>query len=254
MSAVYCRACDDDVDFDSPACLANITPKRAKAKHRNLFNIESELELPNVKEVKKERTNNIPVKEKKHENRKNVKENCANGKNNNKKVEEYELAQLATAFDDDLSIDMVKMGVLNEFESELMIRVQGKEELPATQTTNTETIGLNNVTLKYSSVDNCSAHAIDSNRLSNDTVIDNSNVNSNMGKIKENKNKKATDDYNGNDGRFDRRNRAYSTLPKMKNKQTVPNVRPLRKVPMQTTPDGTNIYYWCDVPKKMLKG
>lgn len=253
MSAVYCRACDYDVDFDSPACLANITPKRSKPKHRNLFNIESELEIPNVKEPKKER--NLSVKEKKTENRKNVKENCVNGKNNNKKVEEYELAQLATAFDDDddPSIDMVKMGILNEFESQLMIRVQGKEELPATQTTNTETIGLNNVNLKYSSVDNCSAHALDSNRLLNDAVIDNSNT-SNARKIKEMKNKTTTDDYNGNDGRFDRRNRAYSTLPKMKNKQTVPNVRPLRKVPMRTTPDGTNIYYWCDVPKKTLKG
>ncbi|KAG4068190.1 hypothetical protein HA402_008831 [Bradysia odoriphaga] len=263
MSDVYCRTCDDDIDFDSPACLANITPKRGKPKHRNLLTIESELEIPNVKEPKKERK--LSVREKNQENRKNVKENCLNSKNNNKKVEEYELAQLATAFDDDLSVDIVKMGVLNEFESKIMIRVQGKEELPATQTTNTRTntdaSGLNNVNLnKYSSVDNCSnSHPLDSNRII-DNLVDNTNTSIDdrraETKRKEPKNNKVlTDDYNGNDGsRFDRLNRAYSTLPKMKNKQNVPNpMRPLRKVPMRTTPDGTNIYYWCDVPKKMQK-
>lgn len=261
MSDVYCRACDDDIDFGSPACLANITPKRGKPKHRNLLTIESELELPNVKEPKKERK--IAVKEKNNENRKNVKENRlnGNGKNNNKKVEEYELAQLATAFDDDLPVDIVKMGVLNDFDSKLMIRVQGKEELPATQTTNTNTvtIGLNNVNLnKYSSVDNCSTHPLDSNRfIDNNVSIDNTNT-SNTRRIKserqKTKNELSIDDYNGNDGRFNRMNRAYSTFPKMKNKQNVPNLRPLRKVPMRTTPDGTNIYYWCDVPKKTIKG
>lgn len=257
MSDVYCRVCDDDIDFDSPACLANITPKRGKPKHRNLLTIESELEIPNVKEPKKERK--ISVREKNNENRKNTKENCLNGKNNNKKVEEYEFAQLAT--DDDLSVDNVKMGVLNEYESQTVIRVQGKEELPAKQT-NTETKGLNNVNLiKYSSVDNCSNHPLDSNRIL-DNLVDNtktsneltSTIKSKTGDQKNETGNEKNDDYNGNDGKFDRLNRAYSTLPKMKNKQTVPNLRPLRKVPMRTTPDGTNIYYWCDVPKKTLKG
>ncbi len=259
MSDVYCRTCDDDIDFDSPACLANITPKRGKPKHRNLLTIESELELPNVKEPKKERIK-LSVREKNNENRKSAKENCLNGKNNNKKVEEYELAQLATAFDDDLTVDIVKMGVLNDYESQIMIRVQGKEELPATQTTNnTETSGLNNVNLnEYSSVDNCSNHPLDSNRII-DNLVDNTNASNNdrrtnKSKSKDRKNPTLIDDYNGNDG-FYRLNRAYSTLPKMKNKQNVPNLtRPLRKVPMRTTPDGTNIYYWCDVPKKMQKG
>lgn len=261
MSDVYCRTCDDDTDFDSPACLANITPKRGKPKHRNLLTIESELEIPNVKEnVKKDRK--FAVREKNNENRKNPKENCLNGKNNNKKVEEYELAQLATAFDDDdLSIDIVKMGVLNEYDSQVMIRVQGKEELPATQTT--EPTGTKNkVTVnQYSSVDNCSNHPLDSNRILLDNLVDNTNT-SNDRQIKaksgvaKNENRSIDDYNNGNDGgRFDRMNRTYSTLPKMKSKQNVPDMmRPLRKVPMRTTPDGTNIYYWCDVPKKMQKG
>lgn len=282
MSDVYCRTCDiDDTDFDSPACLANITPKRggSKPKHRNLLTIESELEIPNVKNEPKKERKLLSVRDKNQENRKNSKENfCLNGKNNNmkeKKVEEYELAQLATAFDDDddLSVDVVKMGVLNEFESKIMIRVQGKEELPATQTTNartnTETSGLINMKNlnKFASVDNCSSsssnnHPFDSNRIL-DNLVDNTNNTANDDDDRRNmknktasKNETLTDDYNGND-RFDRLNRAYSTLPKMKNKQNnVPNVmtRPLRKVPMRTTPDGTNIYYWCDVPKKMLKG
>lgn len=265
MSDVYCRTCDDDIDFDSPACLANITPKRGKPKHRNLLSIESELEIPNVKEPKKERSKSSSVREKNNENR-SAKENCLNGKNNNKKVEEYELAQLATAFDDDLSVDIVKMGVLNEYESQIMIRVQGKEELPATQTTNTRSSTeiantTSSVTSKqYSSVDNCSSHPLDSIQILDNNPIDNTNASNDRrteSKSKEPKNEMLLidDDCNGNDGRSNRLNRAYSTLPKMKNKQNVPNVmRQLRKVPMRTTPDGTNIYYWCDVPKKMQKG
>ncbi|KAJ6649987.1 hypothetical protein Bhyg_05230 [Pseudolycoriella hygida] len=253
MSDVYCRACDDDNDFDSPACLANITPKRGKPKHRNLLTIESELEIPNITDSKKERK--IAPREKNNENRKSVKENCMNNKNNNKKIEEYEVAQLATAFDDDddgFAVDIVKIGVLNEYESELMIRVQGKEELPATQTTNTSG---NATPGKYSSVDNCSNHPLDSNRIL-DNLVDNTNMAIKRRTKSQNQQPKSelsVDDCNGNDGRLDRFNRAYSTLPKMKNKQSVPNLRPLRKVPMRTTPDGTNIYYWCDVPKKTLK-
>lgn len=94
------------------------------------------------------------------------------------------------------------------------------------------------------------------------------------------------DDRNGNEDsqRGNAVNRNYSTLPKMK-RNVVPIDKELtssegtpsntisnfgdvslvlvshpngsgmrRKVPMRTTPDGTNIYYWCDMSKKVNKG
>lgn len=55
--------------------------------------------------------------------------------------------------------------------------------------------------------------------------------------------------------------RLYSTLPKMKKSHFHPSILYSRetnrtpfKVPKRTTGDGTNIYYWCDVPKKQIKG
>jgi len=43
-----------------------------------------------------------------------------------------------------------------------------------------------------------------------------------------------------------------ATLPRTA-KQSYYN-KVLHLVPKRRTPDGTNIYYWCDLPKKALKG
>lgn len=55
--------------------------------------------------------------------------------------------------------------------------------------------------------------------------------------------------------------RNYSTLPKMRKSHFHPSILYSRettrtpfKVPKRTTVDGTNIYYWCDVPKSKIKG
>lgn len=53
-----------------------------------------------------------------------------------------------------------------------------------------------------------------------------------------------------------------NTLPKMKKSHFHPSILYSRgdtnrtpfKVPKRTTADGTTIYYWCDVPKKQIKG
>lgn len=53
-----------------------------------------------------------------------------------------------------------------------------------------------------------------------------------------------------------------NTLPKMKKSHFHPSILYSRgdtnrtpfKVPKRTTVDGTTIYYWCDVPKKQIKG
>lgn len=52
--------------------------------------------------------------------------------------------------------------------------------------------------------------------------------------------------------------RMYSTLPRMKKVHTVqqdtaPN-QPPYSIPMRTTPDGTTIYYLCDLSKNVIKG
>lgn len=56
--------------------------------------------------------------------------------------------------------------------------------------------------------------------------------------------------------------RNCNTLPKMKKSHFHPSILYARgdsnrtpfKVPKRTTADGTTIYYWCDVPKKQIKG
>lgn len=214
MSEVYCRKCDD---VDSPACLANITPKKMqKLKNRTILTVESEIELPNgknspnkIKSIKKEKQLN----------------------NNNKRHEEYELADDATSLNDDHH-DLSKIDILNDFDSKLRIRVtRGKEELPVEQQT-TNFIKRN------------PSKKIINRPFDIETVVINDN--------------KKKDDFNGNLGMDRRLNRIYSTLPKRKRDKmhhsmwyAKPNSL---RVPKRTTPDGTNIYYWCDLPKKALKG
>lgn len=213
MSDVYCRKCDD---VDSPACLANITPKKMQLKNRSILTVESEIELPNGKSSPNKVKNG---KKDKHVN------------NNNKRHEEYELADDATSLNDDHH-DLTKIDILNDFDSKLRIRVHGKEELPVEQTTNF-------------SKKNPSKKKVINRPFDIETIVINDN--------------KKKDDFNGNLGTSEKRlTRIYSTLPKRKRDKmhhsrwyAKPNSL---RVPRRTTPDGTNIYYWCDLPKKALKG
>lgn len=290
MSDMYCRACDE-YNVDSPACLANM-PNQKNAGHlkqrRNLLTIESELELPNTKKE----NNKKVIKQ-----QQTTKEKChLNGKNNNKninaKVEEYEYADDAIIYNDDLSSadKIVKMGVLDEQGSKLMIRVQGKEELPVVDDCSgskdnnkirsncsiEKNSNINNI--MYPSVDNQhNTSTLDSSKpiklrnnssqskpRINSSVSDNKPMNIEVVLRKAANNEvdqtyktifSFDDNGNTNDRNKDKLNRNYSTLPKMKkNALQVVYCRPLKKVPMRTTADGTNIYYWCDVPKKTLKG
>ncbi|KAJ2950444.1 hypothetical protein O0L34_g8685 [Tuta absoluta] len=56
-------------------------------------------------------------------------------------------------------------------------------------------------------------------------------------------------DANGNSGEDSEGARAYVTLPRRKGAGSV-LFRRAKLPPRRTTPDGTEIYYWCDVPKK----
>lgn len=319
MSEVYCRACDThsklveandsdasgdsaatltgaaessaDDNIDSPACLANITPKRragSKTKPAaNVLTIESELEIPSNKCLLKstKSSSGTPklsqqkkpstVKTKKTTTVTKAKTTKAadnlNGRNNNKKIEEYEWADDATAFDAAAELPATeklhrKVGVLNAIESKLMIRVQGTEELPARQQTTVAKKQLNGSKHLLPSV-------IDNNKLKTHSIASSSlkSSSSNRSKISSSINVSNDvqppaersvdcDDHNGNDGsRLNRLNRNYSTLPKMKRigggqPLHAGHERPMKKIPMRTTPDGTNIYYWCDMSKRAIKG
>ncbi|KAI5645118.1 hypothetical protein NE865_02666 [Phthorimaea operculella] len=59
----------------------------------------------------------------------------------------------------------------------------------------------------------------------------------------------AEKDANGNSGEDSESARAYVTLPRRKGPGSV-LFRRAKLPPRRTTPDGTEIYYWCDVPKK----
>uniref|UniRef100_A0A7G3AYU6 Putative spondins extracellular matrix n=1 Tax=Lutzomyia longipalpis TaxID=7200 RepID=A0A7G3AYU6_LUTLO len=109
MSDVYCRTCDE---ANSPACLANVTPKRSRPKHQNLLTTFDS----SRKEIKK-----VTESPKGHR------------KNNRNNVEEYELADDATSLNGDLTDDVVKIGVLSDLDPRLIVRVHGKEELPVVQ-------------------------------------------------------------------------------------------------------------------------
>lgn len=321
MSEVYCRACDTqsklveaidsdasgdsaatitgaaessaEDNIDSPACLANITPKRragSKTKPAaNVLTIESELEIPSGKGLlkidKKSSSSSTPklsqqkkastVKTKKATTVTKAKISKAadnlNGRNNNKKIEEYEWADDATAFD---AAELPtteklhrKVGILNAIDSKLMIRVQGTEELPARQQTTVakkQQSGskqhlpsvVDNNKLKTHSIASSSLKSSSSNRSK---IISTNNVSSDVQPPAERRSVDC-DDHNGNAGsRFNRLNRNYSTLPKMKRigggqPLHAGHERPMKKIPMRTTPDGTNIYYWCDMSKRAIKG
>lgn len=319
MSEVYCRACDTqaklveandsdasgdsvatitgaaesstDDNIDSPACLANITPKRragSKTKPAaNVLTIESELEIPSgkglLKSTKSSSTTPKSLQQKKASTVKAKKTTTVpkakitktvdnlNGCNNNKKIEEYEWADDATAFDAaELPTTTEKLhrkvGVLNAIESKLMIRVQGTEELPARQQTTVGKKTLNGSSKQHlpSVIDNkLKTHSIASSSLKSSSsnrskiISTNSHVSNDVQPPVERS--IDCDDHNGNDGsRLNRLNRNYSTLPKMKRNGNQPlhagHERPMKKIPMRTTPDGTNIYYWCDMSKRAIKG
>lgn len=68
-------------------------------------------------------------------------------------------------------------------------------------------------------------------------------------------------DANGNEGddeaeggRANRGARAYCTLPRKHRGVAAVLYKNAPLPPRRTTPDGTDIYYWCDVPKKKLNG
>lgn len=270
MSDVYCRTCDE---ANSPACLANVTPKRNRPKHRNLLTVESEIEMPgggggaqkkkivNKEKKKSPKTPESPRKDIK----KTVESPKMSKKNNNRdNMEEYELADDATSLNGDMTDDIVKIGVLSDLDPRMIVRVHGKEELPVVEQSRAKQIQK----LQKQSLDpekdphplrvEVEYHADNDGTRKGERISSDANLNSKT-EVSDKAQKDAREgDLNGN-SKFVPRKRFYSTFPKRKRSTIHHSMwynRPisLKKVPQRTTPDGTNIYYWCDVPKKSTKG
>lgn len=264
-------------DADSPACLATVPASNQinnsrKKKSTNLLNVESELELPGSGT----KINVCSVIQSSIETSKVTPSPKRDAQNNNGSrrvsIEELEFGDdVSAALDDD--IDGQTMPILPSGNSDATAvhpichtRVQGSEELPVQQS---------------DTIVSMSIHAL--GQRIEDVVLEkeNTEVRLNRGSLGLPIPAKAIksfqkDDRNGNDHQT---NRVSSTLPKSKsnkeaNKEEMstdvprmtsnlskivtvahPKGNGLRcKVPMRTTPDGTNIYYWCDMSRRTIKG
>lgn len=229
---------------DSPLCLTTITKQKPQSQVKTLLNVESEIEYS--KNFNKKITYNKKVTE-------------TNTKSPKHKVkgnqDEYEIAYEAA---DEVTVDekCTEIGVMTEIDKKFMIRVNGKEELPCVE--NTEKIPIKTEPtstkkpksrlnflkpktndIKLNSADQC---------LSNNNIISN-NINTTTTTIKKERDGETSDDNNNSDdGKA--ANIKFSTLPmvnKNKHKRTI-------SIPQRTTADGTQIFYICDVPKKLQKG
>lgn len=270
-------------DADSPACLATVPATRQsnttrKKKPTNLLNVESELELPGS--GTKLKLCSAPSKE----------PYAVNNNNDSSTSRAASIEELE--FGDDVSAGIISdqvagttvplpSGILDESQVECrqLTRVHGSEELPVPQT-NTQSYPVAGPRIEDVFDDQQQgAVRLLRGKLGLPVLSQNASDPVAPGAPK-------VDDRNGNqDSRDNPSNRNYSTLPRAKRSVSTneedqpsdegkpshptisnfadvslvfvshPNGSGLRrKVPMRTTPDGTNIYYWCDMSRKANKG
>ncbi|XP_068147093.1 uncharacterized protein [Drosophila tropicalis] len=152
------------------------------------------------------------------------------------KTQEYEIADDATSLNGSETEGNAKMAILSESDSKLMISVRGREELPVVES--------------KSPFEKCIRIPIqaDEDHPLQPEVISPPSCQNN-----DDDESTAADVINGNqDHEQDQNNVGHSaTLPRT-SKQSFYN-RAMHLVPKRRTPDGTTIYYWCDLPKKALK-
>lgn len=288
-TAVLCAV---NENADSPACLATVpATSQCKKPATNLLNVESELELPGSG-AKFKLCAAAPKKNAAAPSIEQLPQPDRHNNNNDHQcrtdsIEELEFGDDVSAGilneagnqQDSVSTPPLPTGVLDEaeVESRQLTRVHGSEELPVQHTTTNAT---------------CLAADSRHQQRIEDVQDDVSGVRLRRGKLglpvlaKVASVAATGDDRNGNEHSRDNRaaNRNYSTLPKMKrnvvHNEEVPSqeAKPSetlsnnignvslvmvshpngsgvrRRVPMRTTPDGTNIYYWCDMSKRVNKG
>ncbi|XP_031631344.1 uncharacterized protein LOC116345799 isoform X1 [Contarinia nasturtii] len=293
MSEVYCRACEDEDDdgdaeivhipknrYDSPAILTNITRKTIKRNNISMqrkfqLGVDSELEIPTVLELNKK------IQDDDIECMKNIGDDFELG--DDVVVTSDEII--------DGSSSPPKCAQ-KQIDTKEMIRVRGKEELPFTSDVQTEIINSNqrhsNGDKKNSSDNNVcnnddhkintpiynkySAKQISSkiNCTHNHPLIPNVMINNRSAKTVEKTQIQGQRNLFDNNNRpptvqsFDKTpfhkqiNRIYATLPKMKKQKSLQDTvfnanHPPFSIPTRTTPDGTTIYYICDLAKNITK-
>lgn len=223
LSDIYCRRCSTSGVCSQRAPLGppeNQCTCTTTNKISNLLN-ESEYEFG------KEKYKSKPKKK--------LKEKRNNTNTNNT---EFEFADDAISLNNENFVDVTTSSCTTEshketsFNENPYINVNGKEELPCVQEIS-----------KY-----C---------ISNQLIVPNENVKTEPKIIIDNnlKNNKINTNFDGNYNKLTvSKIYSYCTLPKRKNNQT--NNHKLRQItpPKRVTPDGTHIYYWCDMPKKNSTG
>lgn len=331
MSEVYCRTCDDNDEdiknaidhINSPACLSNITVKRKqlntdkyKQKQNNILNVESELEFLNkklklqtclnvskvggLKNGKQQKLCDSSRLEKSKTNNINRDTNCNDNLNNNSSHNsntidvDYEIADDATIFNNDLEDGFSRMNIMTNVDNTIIIH--GKEELPVKEQTKIVQINdhltfvnsrnaskSNNYSyssnanllkshdhkvgefntlpilakkkpsIKVNCTNNHPLLESESNSLTDNDVNDSFNENNYGSKDTSGKNKS-----NKSPLASIKLKHLYATLPRTKrsivDQMSVCHKRTMKQLPTRITPDGTTIFYWCDLSKQALKG
>ncbi|XP_062136257.1 uncharacterized protein LOC133845725 isoform X1 [Drosophila sulfurigaster albostrigata] len=252
--------------------LAKMSPKRL----RNAKASDKDKEKDKDKERSKEKSKLTPkAKSNSGSNNNNndakTAPTTASGTDSATKVEEYELADDATSLNGEAaesgdSACSAKMAILSESDSKMMISVRGREELPVVEQSGTPSPPtVVPVTVSMHRFEKCIRVPVKSEShplqldltLSPTTAPADHTTNDNNEEQQQELGATSGDAVspllngeadvaNGNQPQA-----SSATLPRT-SKQSYYN-KVLHLVPKRRTPDGTNIYYWCDLPKKALK-
>lgn len=314
MSDVYCRTCEyDNYDlndaeyvrvpkdrFDSPAILSNVTQRKNQRNKTTTFQpkinstfLSTTKNLEISKISTSTATTNVNANEQRMDGNATAGVGNLSAKNS---TEDYELGDDVVTNDENLNANTnhLSQNRSNRIDTKEMIRVRGKEELPASeeQIDVKETIHTDNNDA-ISSINQCNTYiAMSANTSSASEPIEKT-VSSDATKQMPKK-VICTDDHplmsdakiqpiqsqreNSNEilslvnsmtnsmtstpekvSILKRMHRMYSTLPKIKRNTAhdesanITN-RPPLSIPTRTTPDGTTIYYLCDLSKNVIKG
>ncbi|BFG05914.1 uncharacterized protein DMAD_04533 [Drosophila madeirensis] len=162
------------------------------------------------------------------------------------KTEEYEIADDATSLNGSKSElgagGAPKMAIMSESESKLMISVRGREELPVGEPESTTTSSQRFEKCVLVPVEPEDHPLQPASPSGNENDNDNDELVASV--VSPTELTPMLDVANGNQA-------SSATLPRT-SKQSHSS-KMLHLVPKRRTPDGTNIYYWCDMPKKALK-
>lgn len=249
LSEIYCPTCSE-APIDSPACLTMISKQKPPEQVKTLLNVESEIQYS------KNFNKKLVIKKSPSKNKSKAKEK------NRVDQDEYEIACEAADADEtgeESSNDdaQVKIGIMTETDKRFMIRVNGKEETPCVPEIDAEKAKKcvpspkkSSNTKKSPKKPKCRLSMFKNKNKQPEPNQCSNNVNNNEPSVDK---KCATgDESDGNNNSDDKIDVPvkYSTLPmvnRQKHKRTI-------AIPQRTTSDGTQIYYLCDLPKKLKKG